>query len=49
MKGSFGTQKVKQERQDVTNLWEVFNPRANELRLVESQRRLMNASEEERR
>lgn len=41
-KGSFGQQKVKLERQDLTNLWEAFNPRGNELRLGESKKRFMN-------
>lgn len=41
-KNVHGTGKVKLERQDVTNVCEAFNPSANELRLVESQRRLMN-------
>lgn len=46
-RGSYGQQKVKLEWQDLTNLWEAFNPRSNELRLAESKKRLVDVWGEE--
>lgn len=37
-----GQQKVKLDRQDLTNLEKALNPRSNELRLVKSKKRCMS-------